>query len=262
MLSGAIVPGKKAPPRKKSKFWLREPSPIRESGKDTVDDKQRVGLEAAKHVKDGMVIGLGTGSTATHFIRELARRIRDEKLSVQGISSSLACSLLARAEGVPLIPTDQADRIDLYVDGADEVSPEKGLIKGRGAAMVGEKLLAEACAKFLVIVDEGKLVAKLGAKFPVPVEVMPAAVRLVQPGIAALGGKPVLRLAAQGKDGPVVSDNGNLILDVTFGGNPDWNALDASLNCLPGVVGHGLFLRYAKKSTVLVGHSGGVRVLP
>jgi len=151
-----------------------------------------------------------------------------------------------------LIPTDQADRIDLYVDGADEVSPEKGLIKGRGAAMVGEKLLAEACAKFLVIVDEGKLVAKLGAKFPVPVEVMPAALRLVQPGIAALGGKPVLRLAASGKDGPVVSDNGNLILDVTFGVDPDWNALDASLNCLPGVVGHGLFLRYAKKSTVLV----------
>lgn len=227
-----------------------------------MDDKQRVGLEAAKQVKDGMVVGLGTGSTATHFIRELARRIRDEKLSIQCVSSSLACSLLARAEGLTLLSADQAERIDLYVDGADEVSPEKGLIKGRGAAMVGEKLLAEACASFLVIVDEGKLVKRLGAKFPVPVEIMPAAVRLVQPGIVALGGKPVLRLAPGGKDGPVVSDNGNLILDVTFPADPDWSALDSALNCLPGVVGHGLFLRYAKKSTVLVGHPGGVRVLP
>ncbi|HKP97077.1 MAG TPA: ribose-5-phosphate isomerase RpiA [Fibrobacteria bacterium] len=226
-----------------------------------MDDKQRVGLEAAKQIENGMVVGLGTGSTATHFIRELARRIREETLSIQCVSSSLACSLLARAEGVSLLPTDQADRIDLYVDGADEVSPEKSLIKGRGAAMVGEKLLAEACARFLVIVDEGKLVQRLGTKFPVPVEIMPASVGLVRPGIAALGGKPALRLAAGGKDGPVVTDNGNLILDVTFPPDPDWNALDVALNSLPGVVGHGLFLRYAKKSTILVGHPGGVRIL-
>ena len=135
--------------------------------------------------------------------------------------------------------------------------------------MVGEKLLAEACDRFIVIVDEGKLVARLGAKFPVPVEVMPAAARLVGKGIEALGGQPVLRMATGGKDGPVVSDNGNLILDVTFGGagaaeqkaQPDWKALDVGLNALPGVVGHGLFLRYAAKSTVLVGSPTGVRVL-
>ncbi|MBW8887571.1 MAG: ribose-5-phosphate isomerase RpiA [Fibrobacteres bacterium] len=222
-----------------------------------------VGLKAAAEARDGMVVGLGTGSTATWFIRELGRRIRDEKLSIYGVSSSFACSLLAKAEGIPLLPPDQADRIDLYVDGADEVSPEKGLIKGRGAAMVGEKLLAEACDRFLVIVDEGKLVTHLGAKFPVPVEVMPAAARLVQKGIRALGGQTVLRMATGGKDGPVVSDNGNLILDVTFSGaagaGPDWKALDAGLNALPGVVGHGLFLRYAAKSTVLVGSPSGVR---
>ncbi len=226
-----------------------------------MDDKQRVGLEAAKAVKEGMVVGLGTGSTATFFLRELARRIKEENLSVQCVASSFACSLLAKAEGVSLLSADQTDRIDLYVDGADEVSPEKGLIKGRGAAMVGEKLLAEACGKFIVIVDQGKLVEKLGRKFPVPVEIMPAAVSLVRPGIEALGGKPALRLAPGGKDGPVVTDNGNLILDVTFPADPDWHALDAGLNALPGVVGHGLFLRYAKKSTVLVGHPGGVRVL-
>ncbi len=226
-----------------------------------MDHKERVGLEAAKQVQEGMVVGLGTGSTATYFIRELGRRVRDEKLSIRGVASSFACSLLARAEGVPLIPSDQTDRIDLYVDGADEVDPGKGLIKGRGAAMVGEKLLAEACDRFLVIIDEGKLVTRLGAKFPVPVEIMPAALTLVQRGIAALGGKPILRLAPSGKDGPVVSDNGNLILDLTFAGLPDWDALDAALNGLPGVVGHGLFLRYATKSTVLVGSAGGVRVL-
>jgi len=234
-----------------------------------LDPKQSVGLKAAAEAKDGMIVGLGTGSTATWFIRELGRRIREENLSIQGVSSSFACSLLAKAEGIPLLPPDQADRIDLYVDGADEVSPGKGLIKGRGAAIVGEKLLAEACDRFLVIVDEGKLVAHLGAKFPVPVEVMPAAARLVRKGIEALGGQPVLRMAPGGKDGPVVSDNGNLILDVAFSGaaaadpkaRPDWKALDDGLNALPGVVGHGLFLRYASKSTVLVGSPAGVRVL-
>jgi ribose 5-phosphate isomerase A len=132
--------------------------------------------------------------------------------------------------------------------------------------MVGEKLLAEACDRFIVIVDEGKLVDRLGAKFPVPVEVMPAAARLVGKGIAALGGQPVLRMATGGKDGPVVSDNGNLILDVTFGtagqkAKPDWKSLDDALNALPGVVGHGLFLRYAAKSTVLIGSPSGVRVM-
>lgn len=226
-----------------------------------MDSKQLVGIRAAGYAKDGMIVGLGTGSTATWFVRELGRRIREESLSISCVSSSLACSLLAKAEGMPLIPVDQADRIDLYVDGADEVDPAKGLIKGRGAAMVGEKLLAEACASFIVIVDEGKLVQTLGAKFPVPVEVMPQAARLVANGIRALGGAPVLRMAQGGKDGPVVSDNGNLILDTTFAGTPDWRAIDAALDGLPGVVGHGLFLRYAPKSTVLVGSASGVRVL-
>jgi ribose 5-phosphate isomerase A len=226
-----------------------------------VDHKERVGLEAAKQVEKGMVVGLGTGSTATYFIRELGRRVRDENLAIKGVTSSFACSLLTKQEGVPVIPADQADHIDLYVDGADEVDPAKGLIKGRGAAMVGEKLLAEACARFIVIVDEGKLVQRLGAKFPVPVEIMPSALGLVKRGIVNLGGAPALRLAPAGKDGPVVSDNGNLILDVTFPGSADWHALDTALNCLPGVVGHGLFLRYASKSTVLIGSAAGVRVL-
>lgn len=226
-----------------------------------MDSKQQVGIKAAGYAKDGMIVGLGTGSTATWFVRELGRRIRENGLSISCVSSSLACSLLAKSEGLPVIPADQTDTIDLYVDGADEVDPAKGLIKGRGAAMVGEKLLAEACSSFIVIVDEGKLVPRLGAKFPVPVEVMPHAARLVGKGIESLGGKPVLRMAQGGKDGPVVSDNGNVILDVTFPGAPDWHAIDIALDGLPGVVGHGLFLRYAAKSTVLVGSPSGVRIV-
>lgn len=227
-----------------------------------MDSKQQVGTQAAGYAKDGMIVGLGTGSTATWFVRELGRRIREESLSISCVSSSLACSLLAKSEGIPLIPLDQADRIDLYADGADEVDPGKRLIKGRGAAMVGEKLLVQATTVFLVIIDESKLVSKLGAKFPVPVEVMPQAARLVGKAIEGLGGKPIMRMAQGGKDGPVVSDNGNLILDVTFAGDPDWQALDSALDSLPGVVGHGLFLRYAPKSTVLVGSASGVRILP
>ena len=226
-----------------------------------MDSKQQVGIQAAGYAKDGMIVGLGTGSTATWFVRELGRRIREEGLSISCVSSSLACSMLAKAEGMPVIPLDQVDTIDLYADGADEVDPAKGLIKGRGAAMVGEKLLVEACASFIVIVDESKMVARLGTKFPIPVEVMPHAARLVGKGIEALGGKPALRMAQGGKDGPVVSDNGNVILDVTFPGTPDWYAIDIALDGLPGVVGHGLFLRYGAKSTVLVGSPAGVRIV-
>ncbi len=225
-----------------------------------MDDKQRVGLEAAKQVKDGMIVGLGTGSTAAHFIRELSRRMREENLAIRCVPSSFACSILAQGLGVPLLSVDQVARVDLYVDGADEVAPNKGLIKGRGAAMVGEKLLCEACDAFIVIVDGGKLVPSLGQKFPVPVEIMPGALLIAQRSIQSLQGKPVLRQAA-GKDGPVVTDNGNLILDVTFPTGSDWPALDAALDSLPGVVGHGLFLRYAGKTQVLVGADGGVRIL-
>ncbi len=226
-----------------------------------MDDKLRVGIEAAKRVKPDMVVGLGTGSTAAFFIREVARRIREEKLSIRCVPSSIACSLLAREHGIPLLSVDQVSRVDLYVDGADEVAPDLGLIKGRGAAMVGEKLLCEACDTFIIIADGGKLVKSLGEKFPVPVEILPGALSIAQRAISLLNGAPVLRLAT-GKDGPVITDYGNLILDVKFAMGSDWEALDTALNSLPGVVGHGLFLRYKQKSQALIGVDGGVRSLP
>lgn len=207
-----------------------------------------------------MIVGLGTGSTATFFIRELGRRIKSEGLRIQCVPSSFACSNLARQEGISLLSMDQVSKVDLYADGADEVDPAKGLIKGRGAAMLGEKLLAEACETFLVIVDEGKLVKRLGTKFPVPVEVLPSAQSLVQARLEALGAKATLRPAG-GKDGPVVTDNGNLVLDAVFPEGSNWKAVDAYLDALPGVAEHGLFLRYASKSEVLVGTSDGMRIV-
>lgn len=209
-----------------------------------------------------MVVGLGTGSTATFFIQELGRRIKTEGLDIRCVPSSFACSLLARRENLPLLSMDQVSRVDLYADGADEVDPAKGLIKGRGAAMLGEKLLVEATDLFLVIVDEGKLVPRLGTRFPVPVEVLPSAVEIVRAKIEALGAKTTLRPAGGSKDGPVVTDNGNLILDAVFPTGADWNAMDDVLDRLPGVAEHGLFLRYAAKSEVLVGTADGMRTLP
>lgn len=214
-------------------------------------------MEAARRVQDGMIVGLGTGSTATHFIRALSQRIRGG-LKATGVASSIAATLLARDEGVPLMPVEQVSRIDLYVDGADEIAPDKGLIKGRGAAMLGEKILVEACRSFLVIGDETKLVAGLGAKFPVPVAVIPQALGVVQAAVQALGAKVALRSAA-GKDGPVISDQGHVILDATFPSGSDWRALEAALDAIPGVACHGLFLRWTAKTTVLVGGGGRVR---
>lgn len=209
-----------------------------------------------------MVVGLGTGSTATYFIQELGRRIKSEGLVIQGVPSSYACFTLARKAGIPLVAMDQIDRVDLYADGADEVDPHKGLLKGRGAAMLGEKILAEAADRFLVLVDEGKLVQRLGTRFPVPVETLPAAQSLVEARLKAMGAQVTLRPAG-GKDGPVVTDAGNLVLDAVFPAGADWPAVDSALVALPGVVGHGLFLRYASKSEVLIGAAdGGMRIIP
>jgi ribose 5-phosphate isomerase A len=205
-----------------------------------------------------MTIGLGTGSTATFFIREVARRIQTEGLKVDCVASSIASTLLARSEGISLVPMEQVSHVDLYVDGADEVAPDKGLIKGRGAAMLGEKILVEACDEFLVIADQGKLVDALGMKFPVPVAMIPQAIGVVQARIAALGAKTTLRPAG-GKDGPVVTDQGHVVLDAIFPPGSDWKALDAALNAIPGVAGHGLFLRWTGKTKVLVGGGGKVR---
>ncbi len=229
---------------------------------NAVDGKERAGIWAAEQVKDGMTVGLGTGSTAAYFIRALAKRIREENLKIRMASSSFSTVLLAEELGLSLLPLDEVDRLDLYADGADEVDPQKRLIKGRGAAMVREKILAHVASRFLVLIEPIKCVERLGVRFPVPVEVLPFAHRLARRELMAMGASSVnLRLATE-KDGPIITDQGNFVLDARFPKSVDVAALEPALDSIPGVVGHGLFARYAKRITVAIGLATGVEVVP
>jgi ribose 5-phosphate isomerase A len=226
-----------------------------------MDSKQLVGISAAKHVESGMLVGLGTGSTAYHFVVEVARRMREENLKVQCVSSSFSTSILAKDLGMPLVALEQIDHVDIYADGADEVDPQKRLIKGRGAAMVREKLLVQMTDTFFAIVDSSKRVTKLGEKFPLPIEVLPFAWRIVKKAVFALGATEAELRPAGGKDGPVVTDQGNLVLDVRFAPSIDIASLDQTLNHIPGVVGHGLFADFAAKTQVLIATPQGVEMV-
>lgn len=221
-----------------------------------MNDKQLVAAAAAAQVRDGMLVGLGTGSTANFFIEELARRRAEEGLRVTAVSSSIVSALKAKALGLPLVALEHLERIDLYVDGADEVTPDLTLLKGRGYDLVREKLLARAAGRFLVLADPSKRVQRIGERFPVPVEVMPFAWALVKHRLENLGGTGGLRPNAAG-DGLAVTSHGSLVLDMAFG--PEWDswALDEALNATPGVVEHGIFQSLA--SAVLIALDGQVR---
>jgi ribose 5-phosphate isomerase A len=221
-----------------------------------MNDKQLVARHAAAQVRDGMLVGLGTGSTANCFIEELARRQAEEGLRVTAVSSSTVSAIKAKALGLPLVAMEQLERINLYVDGADEVTPDLTLLKGRGYDLVREKLLARAADRFLVLADPSKRVGRIGERYPIPVEVMPFAWGLVKHRLENLGGKGGLRLNAAG-DGLAVTSHGSLVLDMVFG--PEWDscALDEALNATPGVVEHGIFQSMA--SAVLIALDGQVK---
>lgn len=213
--------------------------------------KRRVGVEAARMVGDGAVVGLGTGSTAVFMIAELGRRIRDENLKVVGIPTSYDAAVLARTHGIPVRTLDDVDHIDIAIDGADEVDPGKQLIKGRGAAHTREKIIDGMAAQFVVVVDETKLVDRLGTKFPVPVEVLPLALSPVMRRLRDLGGVPELRTGGGKKDGPVITDQGNMVVDVRFNGIDNPHDLECAINNIPGVLENGLFVDLA--TLILVG---------
>ena len=226
------------------------------------DAKRAAGQAAADLVEDGMRLGLGTGSTTAYAIEAIGRRVRDG-LQVVGVPTSFAAERLARAAGVPVVslgelgleslPAGQAP-LDLALDGADEVSPEGVLIKGRGGAHVREKVVAALAARFVVLVDDSKRVERLGTTRPVPVEVLPFAEPAVARSLRALGAEPVLRMA-RAKDGPVVTDQGLWILDARFDGIDSPAELGAAIDGLPGVLGHGLFIGMA--TDALVGQADG-----
>ncbi|MCP9849180.1 ribose-5-phosphate isomerase RpiA [Cyanobium sp. Morenito 9A2] len=226
--------------------------------------KAAVARAAVEQIQDGMVLGLGSGSTAALMIRELGARLqRGELRDITGVTTSFQGEVLAAELGIPLKSLNAVERIDLAIDGADEVDPAFQLIKGGGACHVQEKLVARRAERFVVVVDASKLVERLNLGFLLPVEVLPGAWRQVQAELGALGGAAELRLAVR-KAGPVVTDQGNLVLDVKFaGGIPDPVALEATINNLPGVLENGLFVNLTDQVLVgdLVDGEPGVRDL-
>ncbi len=223
--------------------------------------KQAVALAATDQVKNGMVLGLGSGSTAALMIQEVGARLRDGRLSdIVGVTTSFQGEVLAAELGIPLQSLNAIDRIDLAIDGADEVDPGFKLIKGGGACHVQEKLVARRAERFVVVVDSTKLVERLNLGFLLPVEVLAGAWRQVQAELQQQGGSAELRMA-QRKAGPVVTDQGNLVLDVSFaGGINDPAGLEATINNIPGVLENGLFVGLADQ--VLVGEiNDGVAVV-
>jgi ribose 5-phosphate isomerase A len=201
------------------------------------EDKRLAALAAAAEVQDGMLIGLGTGSTAAFLIDELARRSA-EGLRIEAVATSLASERQARAGGLTVRPFDDVARVDLCIDGADEIDGACRAIKGAGAAMTREKIVAASATRMVVIADGSKTVAQLGTA-PVPVEVLPFARAYVARVVGDLGGTPVLRVR-DGRDR--LTDQDNIILDTHFGLIADPEALARQLSLIPGVVGHGLFV--------------------
>ena len=214
--------------------------------------KQAVALAATDQIQSGMVVGLGSGSTAALMIEALGERLkRGELQDITGVTTSFQGEVLAAELGIPLKSLNAIDRIDLAIDGADEVDPSFQLIKGGGACHVQEKLVARRADRFVVVVDSTKLVERLNLAFLLPVEVLPGAWRQVQGQLGDLGGEAQLRMAVK-KAGPVVTDQGNLVLDVRFdGGIGDPPGLEKEINNLPGVLENGLFVNLTDQ--VLVG---------
>ena len=221
-----------------------------------MNDKRLVAEHAAKLVKDGMVVGLGTGSTADYFIAELARRRIKEALRVTCVASSVVSMIKAQRLGLQLIAIEHLTQLDLYVDGADEVTPDNTLLKGQGADLVKEKLLARTSDQFIVLVDQSKMVEHIGANFLIPVEVMPFAWQLVKKSLKEFGGHGALRQNSNG-NGLAVTSYGSLVLDMAFDTKLDIVAIDSILNATPGVVEHGIF--HGLASSIFLANKGVVQ---
>ncbi len=224
--------------------------------------KREAAARAVALVTNGMRLGLGTGSTAKHFVDLLAERIRNEGLVVVGVPTSEATRLQAESLGVPLTTLDETPELDLTVDGTDEVDPQLRLIKGGGAAHLREKIVASASKRLIVIADETKEVETLG-RFKLPIEVIPfglgATRRKIEAAMAAAGckGPLVMRLRADGQ--PLRTDSGNFVLDADLGRIPDPEGLADRLDRVPGVVEHGLFIGLC--SAAILATSAGIKVL-
>jgi ribose 5-phosphate isomerase A len=224
--------------------------------------KQEAAEAAARLAESGMVVGLGTGSTAEYFINAIGRRVTEEGLRITTISSSERTEAQARALHLPVTSFAEHTEIDLAVDGADEVQQHTlYLIKGRGGALLREKIVAAACKRWIVVADESKIVEKLGSLVAVPVEIVPFGWQATAKELAEIGAIPSLRLVELGNDQakPYITDGGNYILDCAFGVIENPKEIAHHLDHVVGAVEHGLFLGYARE--VYVGGPGGVKIL-
>ncbi|OAI10201.1 ribose-5-phosphate isomerase [Methylomonas lenta] len=218
-----------------------------------MNDKQRVAEHAAQQIKNGMLVGLGTGSTANYFIEALARRQQEEGLQIEVVASSIVSSIKALQLGLQLRSMEHIAQLDVYVDGADEVAPDLTLLKGRGSDLVREKLLAKASKAFWVLIDESKQVQRIGQNFPIPIEVIPFAWQLVNQSLTNLGGTGTLR---SNGDGLFVTSHGSLVLDSVFAADVDGKSLNDTLNAIPGIVEHGIFANLT--TAVFCGQNGAI----
>lgn len=221
--------------------------------------KKNAAMEAVKHVNDGFVVGLGSGSTAAYAIEEIGRKIEREKLHVLAVPTSSQAFMLAVKNKIPVTTLDEHPTLDLTIDGADQIDEELNLIKGMGGALAREKIVASASKTLIIIADERKKVKVLGESgHPVPMEVLPFAASPVIRAIKQMGWVPTLR-EGKGKVGPVVTDNGNFLIDVKIGLIENPRELEAKLRLIPGVVEIGLFVEMA--DIVYVGQSSGAKKL-
>ncbi len=234
------------------------PTPTSPETDPRTRQKQQAAERALAFVESGMVVGLGTGSTAIWAVRGLAQRLKEGRLrDIVGFPTSASIEAEARRLGIPLLGHDGPPAVDLTIDGADEVDPELNLIKGGGGALLREKIVAQASRREIIVVDEGKLSAALGTRWAVPVEVIPFGWRSQAGYLESLGARVTLRQAGDGM--PFATDQGNLILDCAFGPIADPAALAARLDGRAGIVEHGLFLGLA--TDLIVAGDGGIRHL-
>jgi ribose 5-phosphate isomerase A len=212
--------------------------------------KKKAAYAAVQHVKDGFVVGLGSGSTAAYAIEALGERIKRENLHILGVPTSYQAFLLAVKHGIAVTTLEEHGVIDVTIDGADQIDPKLNLIKGMGAALALEKIVVSASKLNIIIADESKKVAVLGENNqPVPVEVLPFAISVVERRIEEMGGNPVLR-EVKGKVGPMITDNGNVVIDASFGVIGNAAELERKLKMIPGVVETGLFIGLANTAYI------------
>ena len=227
---------------------------------NTENQKKIAAEKATESVRSGMVVGLGTGSTVYYALLKLGTMVRDG-LDIVGIPTSAGTEKIAIAQRIPLVTLTTHPTIDLTIDGADEVDAHLNLIKGGGAALVREKIIANASKEILIVVDESKVSRVLGTTFPLPVEIVQFGWEAIQTEVNRICGRSTLRVAStqDGRQNPLITDNGNYILDCHFDGIPAPKETELQLNNIPGVVENGIFVNRADR--IIIGTSSGIRYM-